>query len=257
MWVSLVVPVFNEAATLPRTIPMMLNHLRRYRGELIAVDDGSTDESVQILRQLRGRFPQLRVLCLPEHRGKGAAVRRGILAARGTAIGYTDADLAYPLSQLPRFLRALQYFPVVVGNRRDPRSSVLRSSAFPRSLMRFAMRHSFNSLATLLLPLRGIEDTQCGFKCFQHPAAKALFTRLRTTGLAFDVELLVACRSLGYRIMQLPVTVRYGGRPSRIQVSQVLGMLIDLLRIFLRTYADTTARPSRDFSRHPRNPKRL
>jgi dolichyl-phosphate beta-glucosyltransferase len=145
----------------------------------------------------------LRVLHEPR-RGKGAAVRAGALAARGEYIFFADADFSMPVAEIASFLPPLRRdFDVAIGSREAP--GAVRYDEPP---LRHLMGRAFNWLVRLLV-LRGLQDTQCGFKCFHRPAAEAIFRRQRMTDWTFDVELLYIARRLGYRIVEVPIHWRY------------------------------------------------
>jgi dolichyl-phosphate beta-glucosyltransferase len=200
---SVVIPAFNEARRLP---PYLDDVVAFFEGrgepyEVIVVDDGSTDGTPDLVEARARQAPALRLLRLPRNAGKGAAVGAGMLAARGDFRLFADADGATPIAELKRLEPALAAgADVAIGSRvlADPAVSV---SAEPH---RVAAGRVFNWLVARL-GLRGIADSQCGFKAFGARAAEDLFGRLRTAGFGFDVELLLRARAAGYRIAEVPV----------------------------------------------------
>jgi dolichyl-phosphate beta-glucosyltransferase len=200
---SVVIPALNEARRLP---PYLDDVVAFFEGrgepyEVIVVDDGSTDGTPDLVEARARQAPALRLLRLPRNAGKGAAVRAGMLAARGDFRLFADADGATPIAELKRLEPALAAgADVAIGSRvlADPGVSV---SAEPH---RVAAGRVFNWLVARL-GLRGIADSQCGFKAFGARAAEDLFGRLRTAGFGFDVELLLRARAAGYRIAEVPV----------------------------------------------------
>ena len=186
--ISVVVPAYNEADRLAGSLPRMLDdgHLRPgSTTELIVVDDGSHDETAAVARRHLPDIEQARVLRLPWHAGKGAAVRLGVSAARGQAIMFMDADLATNLAVVPKALDLLADTDVVVGSRSTPRRGGPRPvDAASDDAPRFR-RHARR--------LTGIEvsDPQCGLKAFHADVAKILFHLSRTDGFGFDVEILL------------------------------------------------------------------
>ena len=200
---SIVLPVYNEA----RVLESSLNAIFGFAGglglsfEVVAVDDGSTDESRRLLDDHAQEDGRLRILALERNQGKGAAVRRGMLEARGDKIFFMDADLSTPLAEIPRFLARLEEgFEVVLGNRRMSGSSITRRQPF----LRETLGKGFTALTrTLVAP--GISDFTCGFKAFTQPAARAVFSRSTMDGWAFDAELVAIAQEQGLRIAQLPV----------------------------------------------------
>ncbi|WP_175084615.1 alpha-(1-_3)-arabinofuranosyltransferase domain-containing protein [Candidatus Frankia nodulisporulans] len=224
--VSIVVPAFNEAARLPRSLPVLVGALRRHHladAEVIVVDDGSVDDTARLAARLLGDAPNRRVLRLPVNQGKGAAVRAGVAAATGDVIAFMDADLASDVDDLPRLLNALGNAEVALGSRR------LANSA-ERAPVRRLGSWLFHLVVRLLVRL-DVADTQCGFKAFRHAEAKLLFARTRLTGFAFDVEVLALARALGYRMAEVPVrwVEQPGGRFHALTHTPM--MLVELTRV--------------------------
>jgi dolichyl-phosphate beta-glucosyltransferase len=209
--VSIVVPAYNEEERLQRTLPQLERRDRLGPDvEIIVVDDGSADRTVEIARDHLRRIPRGRLLRLPWHAGKGAAVRSGVAAAEGDAIVFMDADLATDLSALPRLLSA-----VVTG--RSPTRRVLhRGFGVPA-------RHVAGISAS---------DPQCGFKGFRNDAAKILFAISRLNGFGFDVEILLLADKLGYRIVEIPVRW-HAVDGSHVRARDPMAMLLELVRMRL------------------------
>lgn len=193
---SVVVPAYNEEARLPSTLEAIRAHLSGRRYEIIVVDDGSSDRTAEVA----GEFG-CRVVRHPRNLGKGAAVRTGVLASRGDLVLVTDADLAAPVTELPKLEAALERgADVVIGSREAPGARVRRAS-----LKRKLAGKLFNLLVRLLtgLPYR---DTQCGFKLFRGEVARALFSRAACGGYCFDVEVLLLAREMGFRVEEVGVS---------------------------------------------------
>jgi glycosyltransferase involved in cell wall biosynthesis len=196
--VSVIVPAFNEARRLPRSLPTLLAALRRIPGaELIVVDDGSSDDTAAIATELLRGVPDGQVVRLPWNSGKGVAVRTGVAVARGEAIVFMDADLSSDVGDLPLLLTALEHAEVALGSRRLGR-------VVERSVSRRLGSWAFNHLTRALADL-DLADTQCGFKAFRRDEAKILFSLARADGFGFDVEVLAIARAAGYRIVEVPV----------------------------------------------------
>ncbi|OLC58538.1 MAG: hypothetical protein AUH77_02925 [Candidatus Rokubacteria bacterium 13_1_40CM_4_69_39] len=200
---SVVIPAFNEARRLPSYLDDVVSFFEG-RGEpyeVIVVDDGSTDDTPALVEARVRELASVRLLRLPVNAGKGAAVRAGMLAARGVYRLFTDADGATPIAEVKRLEPALLAgADVVIGSRVlvDPSVSV---AALPH---RVAAGRVFNWLVARL-GLRSVADSQCGFKVFSAAAAERLFVGLRTRGFGFDVELLLAAQAAGYRVVEIPV----------------------------------------------------
>jgi dolichyl-phosphate beta-glucosyltransferase len=229
---SVVLPVFNEESVLERTFAALVPHLAGLGGsfEIVCVDDGSADRSVDLLLAAAARDPRIRVERHAANRGKGAAVRTGVLATRGERVLFMDADLSTPLEEIARFLAALeQGADCVLGNRRVDGARITRRQPKLRELL----GKGFTLLTrTLLAP--GISDFTCGFKAYRGQAAREIFRRSALDGWAFDAELVVIANGLGYRTVQLPVRWRHED-DSKVRVGRaVLVSLFDLARIATR-----------------------
>jgi dolichyl-phosphate beta-glucosyltransferase len=201
---SVVIPAYNEAPRLPRTLARLSEWLRAWPGghELLVVDDGSRDGTEAAATTLG--LPGLRVLRHEPNRGKGYAVRQGMLAARGGLRLMTDADLSTPIEELPRLVERLeQGCDVVIGSRALPGATIERRQPW----MRESAGRVFN-LFVRAVAVPGLGDTQCGFKLFTRRAAQEVFARARLDGFSFDVEALFIARKLGYRVCEVPVRWR-------------------------------------------------
>ncbi len=225
---SVVIPAFNEAARLPPYLEEVVGFLegRGEDWEVVVVDDGSTDGTAAVVRAVGVRHPHVRLLPFGRNRGKGAAVRAGMLAATGAARLFTDADGATPIAELKRLEPVLAAgADVVIGSRvlLDPAVSVRARSH------RVAAGRVFNWLVARLI-MRGVADSQCGFKLFTAEAAETLFGALETGGFAFDVELLLRAQARGYRVVEVPVNWA-DQEGSKVGVlANGPGMLVQILR---------------------------
>jgi glycosyltransferase involved in cell wall biosynthesis len=230
--VSIVVPTYNEERRLQRSFPELRRLATEQKWgdevELIIVDDGSSDRTVETARVRLAQFPRGRLLRLPWHAGKGAAVRLGVAAAEGDAIAFMDADLATELSALPRGLAELQEADVVIGSRVAPGAVVTG-----RSHLRKALHRVFGSQARRLTGVSA-SDPQCGFKTFRSEAAKLLFPISRVDGFGFDVEILLLAQKLGYRVVEIPVRWHAVAGSHVHVLRDPLTMLSDLVRVRLR-----------------------
>ena len=226
---SVVIPAYNEAGRLPRTLREVLDHLARAgrRAEVIVVDDGSTDETATRVLEAAAADPRVRLLKLPKNQGKGYAVRAGVLSAEGGRILFADADGATPFAELERLERVLDVgADVAIGSRNVPSAS----TEVRKNMWRHLAGRTFHQMVKLL-SVRGIADTQCGFKLFTQKAARDLFGRARLDRFAFDVEILLIAYRRGYSVVEVPVNWTH--QPgSRINVvSDGLRMVADLLRV--------------------------
>ncbi len=198
---SIVIPAFNEEARIRTTLDQVIAFLvsRPYTWEIVVADDGSTDATARLVSELADGRPELKLLRLP-HRGKGWAVKHGMLAAVGEYRFLCDADLSMPIEQVERFLPPqVGEGTIVVGSREAPNSRRIGEPAH-----RHFMGRLYNRLVRLAA-VPGISDTQCGFKCFPGEQASALFQRQRTNGFAFDVEILFLARRSGLKVTEIGI----------------------------------------------------
>jgi dolichyl-phosphate beta-glucosyltransferase len=200
---SIVIPAYNEQARLPRTVLETVRWCTSHslKFELLIADDGSRDQTLALARLFEEHDGRIRAFACP-HMGKGAAVRIGILNARGRFILFMDADGATPLNEIPKLLEALQKgYDLAIGSRvvQHPGEVEVKTPFYRRLISRsFAFFVSF-------LAVGGIGDTQCGFKMFSRGAAAAIFSRQKTVGFAFDVEILFIARQLALSMAEIPV----------------------------------------------------
>jgi hypothetical protein len=192
--------------------------------EIIVVNDGSTDRTEDVARDLLWRYPHHRVLTLPVNSGKGAAIRAGVAAARGRTIAFMDSDMGTDPTGIPELLQSLLTADIAIGSR-SVHGSVVDRKYIRRKLMGSAWSGLVNSITDVSL-----RDTQCGFKAFRTPVARLLFHYAITDGFAFDVEVLMIARRLGLDIAEVPVrwTLVDGSR-VRPAVDPLL-MVIDVIR---------------------------
>lgn len=230
---SIIVPAYNEEERLPHTLQSILGYLGRakFTWELIVVDDGSADGTPERAREVLGEDARCSVIRHHRNRGKGAAIRTGMLQARGQRRLFTDADNSTPIEEAAKLLRAMKSrrADVVIGSRAVRGAQLEQRQPFYREMM----GRIFNLIVqTLALP--GIRDTQCGFKLFTSRAAEYAFARQVTDGWSFDVEVLMLARRRGYRIVEVPV--RWINSPaSRVSpIRDSVRMFWDVLRIRLR-----------------------
>jgi dolichyl-phosphate beta-glucosyltransferase len=226
-FLSVVVPAFNEEARIGRTVSEVLAEIDRLAldGELVVVDDGSSDRTASIVDRATRADSRVRVI-RASHAGKGATVRRGMLEARGEWRFLADADLSMPITEINRFLDATSNpgGDVLVGSR-EARGATRVGEPWSRHVI----GRVFNWMVKLLV-LRGINDTQCGFKLFSARAAEALFPLQRLEGFGFDVEILFLARRAGFAIREIPVTWIYG-RESKVGLASGARGFVDILSV--------------------------
>jgi dolichyl-phosphate beta-glucosyltransferase len=226
-FLSIVVPVFNEEPRIRRSLQALSRYLdnQPYSWEVIIVDDGSTDATRDAVRTWATDHDGFRLEAIP-HGGKGAAVRHGMLRAKGEHRFMCDADLAMPIELLGDFLELTAAgWDVVMGSRQMAAARCVGETAHRRFLGRV-----FNRFVQLVA-VHGFDDTQCGFKCFRGEAADALFSLQRTTGWGFDVEILYLARRTNMRIVSTPIECRYDENSKVHLLSAGPRMLSDVLML--------------------------
>jgi dolichyl-phosphate beta-glucosyltransferase len=229
--VSIVVPAYNEARRLPQTIRSLEDFAAAngWVSEVIIVDDGSRDETALLADVQRRTNDRFRLITYTRNAGKGYAIRRGVMEARGEAILISDADLSTPIHQLPKLLEHYGGSDLVIGSRAVDESLVREKQTWYRQ----RMGKIFNRLMVGItgLPFR---DTQCGFKLIEAAAAKKIFREAVVDRFAWDVEILMlACRA-GLRVAEVPVEW-FNSADSRVRiVRDSTRMLLDTLRLRLR-----------------------
>jgi len=230
---SVVIPAYNEEARIGPTVEATRAYLAARGGdwELLIVDDGSSDRTVDVALAAAGGDARVRVLAQPRNRGKGAAVRAGMLAAAHARVLFSDADLATPIEELAKLEARLDGgADVAIASRALPDSDI-RTRQHPAREM---MGRTFNVIVRVLV-LGGIHDTQCGFKLFSRAAARDLFARATIDGFAFDVEVLWLARGR-WRVEEVPVTWRHVEESKVSPGTDATRMLLDLLRLRIRTF---------------------
>ncbi|MDP3920110.1 MAG: glycosyltransferase family 2 protein [Candidatus Omnitrophota bacterium] len=225
---SVIIPAFNEESRISETLAEIMVFLKKqpYPAEILVCDDGSRDGTVAVARERLGDFPH-RILRSEKNRGKGDAVKRGMLAASGTFLLFSDADLSTPITEVTGFLESLESgYDVVIGSRALDNSNI----EVHQERHREWMGKIFNRIARLFT-FKGIRDSQCGFKCFKRDVARDLFSLQRMEGFSFDVEIVYLAQRRGYRIREAPVTWRHSAATRVSLLSDPFRMFLDVLRI--------------------------
>ena len=224
---SIVIPAMNEEERIGESLRALQEQLPTSAApwEILVVDDGSTDRTAEVVGKAAALDPRI-VLRREPHRGKGGALRTGLLAARGAVRFMCDADLSMPLSELPKFLEAVPaQCDLAIGTREGPGARRVGEPGH-----RHTMGRVFN-LIVRLSGLAGIQDTQCGFKLFSAKAAELIVPRLTLEGWAIDIEMLVIAARHGLRVREIPIEWHYRERSRIAPVSDSLRMSRDVLRI--------------------------
>jgi glycosyltransferase involved in cell wall biosynthesis len=225
-FLSLIIPVYNEEQRLPRALGQVFAFLeaQAYTSEMLVIENGSTDGTLRLAQAFAECHAALRVFHEAEP-GKGNAVRRGMAEARGEFRFVCDVDLAMPVEEISRFLPPACDCDIAIASREAP-GAVRYDEPYYRHLT----GRVFNILIRLLA-LPGIQDTQCGFKCFRAAAAKDIFRYQTLTGWAFDVEILRIARQRGYSICEVPIHWHHSSESKISVLRDSWRMFLDLLAI--------------------------
>jgi dolichyl-phosphate beta-glucosyltransferase len=229
-YLSIIIPAYNEENRLPGTLEKLRSFLESqpYATEVIVVENGSRDRTLQMARSFAQRTPNFSVLQNVE-RGKGLAVQRGMLQAKGAYRFMCDADFSMPIPEINRFLPpALESYDVAIASREAPGAKRYNEPAYRHFIGRV-----YNAMIRLMAVPR-LHDTQCGFKCFCARAAEDLFQRQTLTGWSFDVELLYIARRRGYRIIEIPIPWYFNPESKVRVVNDSLRMGLDLISIRMK-----------------------
>jgi dolichyl-phosphate beta-glucosyltransferase len=227
--ISLILPAYNEAATIAATIRETGGYFRSrgLRYEIIVAADGD-DGTRELALETTQQGEPVRVIGNRERSGKGRGVREAMALARGNIVGYADADNKVPIGEFDKFRPWFsQGYDVVIGSRSMRNSQIERRQPLYRQLG----GKGFGLFMHAVVGLKGITDTQCGFKFFTRAAAREIFSRQQIDGYMFDVEILVLARRLGYGIQQVPIRWRDDGDSRLALVSGNLRNVADIFRI--------------------------
>ncbi len=227
MFLSVVIPAYNEEARLPETLRLVSDFLEKqdYAAEVLVVENGSTDRTAEIVREFSEDHPQFRLISIKE-RGKGIAVKTGMLAATGEYRFICDADLSMPIEEVSKFLPpALTGYDVAIASR-----EIAGARRFDEPAYRHLMGRVFNFIVRVLA-VPGFADTQCGFKCFTASATELLFPRQAMSGWGFDVEILFIALRQGLRVVEVPVDWYYKENSRINPVKDTFSMFWEVLRV--------------------------
>jgi len=232
---SIILPVFNAESYIKDSLREILNYLysKEESVELIVIDDGSLDRTVDIIKQMLPPTKNFRCIINEKNRGKGYCVHKGMSMAEGEKIAYFDSDLAYPLKEIERLIVLVSpQNPIVIASR------VLKGAVFevPSEMYGyFYTRHIMSRLFNLLIRMffiKNIRDTQSGLKVFSKEVAKVIFDKQTIMGFSFDVEILFIAQKKGYFVMEVPVVSKYSYEPSTLDfIADGLDALRSLARI--------------------------
>lgn len=226
---SIIIPAYNEEERISDTLESFHQFLneKAINYELIIVDDGSSDKTIQVVEELKTRISHLRIIALPENKGKGAAVREGMLAVKGEIRLFSDADGATPIEELDKVILPLQEkrSDISIGSRYHETSDVQKKQPLYRVVW---SRMANKIIQRMLLP--GIVDPHCGFKAFTSDAANAIFRLSKINEWSFDLEVLALAKNMNYRMAEVPVKWIHDER-SKGRLSQLPTEIKNVYRI--------------------------
>ncbi len=239
IFLSVVIPAYNEEPNFEKgllaQVPQYLDQ-QNYSYEAIIIDDGSEDKTSQLAEKFVKKYKNFRLIKNP-HQGKAETVKTGVLAAKGEFVLFTDFDQATPISEIEKLLPHFPEYDIVIGSRQLP-GAKREKEPFYRHLMGLV----FN-LVVQFIAVRGIWDTQAGFKCFKSNVAKELFGKLKVYGkgkrikgalvTAFDVELLFIAKKHGYKIKEVPIIWHHVATTRVSPIKDSLRMLRDVVKVRL------------------------
>ncbi len=224
---SVVIPAYNEAERIGATLKSVHNFLikQTYAYEILVVNDGSRDNTAQLVSNLAASIKNLKLIDNKHNQGKGGVVRDGMLAATGDVRLFMDADNSTKVDEIAKFLPYFEKgFDIVIGSRRIQGSNI----TVHQGLWRDFLGGVFRLIVHILVPI-GVTDSQCGFKAFSAKAAEAVFPKQKIFRWAFDVEILAIARKLGFRIQEAPISW-VNDAQSKVKFSGQVNMLLELLQ---------------------------
>ena len=230
MHLSVVIPAYNEEKRISKTLKSIDEYLRKqeYLYEILVVSDGSKDNTAKVVNDLTSEIKNLRVIDNKQNRGKGYVVRQGIMEAKGKYRLFTDADNSTSIDQVEKMWPLLEKGVDVVIGSRDLKDSVLDP---PQPFLRnFILGEGFKLYRKLVLGLWGVEDTQCGFKCFSDRMVEKVFPKCVIDRFAFDPEILIVANKKGYKIKEIPVYWK-NDLSSTVKASSMIKMALDMIKI--------------------------
>lgn len=231
VFLSIIVPAYNEEKRLPATLEQIDAFLQTqsFSYEVIVVENGSTDRTTEVAETFAATHPYVRVL--HSRKGKGAAVKMGMLNARGEYLFICDADLSMPIEEITKFLPpVLNSYDIAIASREVP-----GARRYNEPFYRHLEGRVFNWIVRLLA-VPDIQDTQCGFKCFRREVALDVFPYQTMDGWSFDVEILYIARARGYRLVEVPINWYYKENSRINPLKDAISMLWEVVKIRINAW---------------------
>ncbi len=231
MYLSVIIPAYNEEKRLPKTLKEIDKYLRQqdYQYEIIVVNDGSKDKTAEIVREQFLNIKNLRLIDNKINQGKGSVIRQGMLEAKGEYRVFTDADNSTSIDHLEKMLPEFKKgYDIIIGSR-DIKGAILDP---PQQIHRRILGDIFRLLTQITCGTWGILDSQCGFKGFTAKTAEHIFPKCKINRFAFDPEILVIAKKLGFKIKEIPVVWK-NDPESKVKFKSMLKMAEDLIKIRL------------------------
>jgi dolichyl-phosphate beta-glucosyltransferase len=238
--VSIIIPAYNEAARLPKSLCKIVEYVQGQGAcmEVLIVENGSHDRTTEIAEDFAARYPFIRVL--HSEKGKGSAVRAGMMAGRGRYLFMCDSDLSMPITELDKFLPPLRdHYDVAIGSREGALAHRYNEPPY-----RHLMGRVFN-LIVRVIAIPRFQDTQCGFKSFRREIAREVFADLTMSGWSFDVEALFIAIHRGYKVIDVPIDWYFDGESRINPIPDTVRMVRDVIRIRLNGWRGVYKRSRR------------
>jgi glycosyltransferase involved in cell wall biosynthesis len=231
-FLSVIIPAYNEERRLANNLKQVMEYFgaQNYTSEVILVDDGSSDRTPEIVKELEKEYCTLRLMSVA-HGGKGHACKQGVFSSRGQWLFLCDSDLSMPIKDFSKFIPLFQdNCHIAIASREVPGARRYGEPAY-----RHLMGRVFNWVVRILA-VRGIQDTQCGFKCFRSDVAKEIFDVQTINGWGFDVEILFIAQKRGYRIAEVPIDWYYRSHSKVRPIQDAINMFREVWRVRLNNW---------------------
>jgi dolichyl-phosphate beta-glucosyltransferase len=228
MNISIVIPAYNEEERIVLTLNKISNYLKdkNFNYEIIVVNDGSKDKTNEIVLDFVKKHSKIRLINNPKNMGKGYSVRNGLLNANKEWILFSDADLSTPIEELDKFIRYTSRFDIIIGSRAMRKSKIVVKQPWFR-----AIPGKVFPLLVRMIAVRGIKDTQCGFKMFKKDCVKKILKKQTIYGWAFDAELLFIAKKLKLKIKEVPIVWKNDANSKLDPIKNSISMFLEVVKI--------------------------